>query len=133
MFNFVNDEEKSFFGGFFLLHAGIAVIILSVSAAIWLGSRAVQTADTAVLRYEEFQEIYNTTQVLNNKLCAIKAAPAEDAMFVQISKQAQIVGLQNTLNRWIGEYNAKSAMWNRALWKSQTLPYNLATTNFPCY
>ena len=40
MFNFVNDEEKSFFGGFFLLHAGIAVIILSVSAAIWLGSRA---------------------------------------------------------------------------------------------
>jgi len=83
--------------------------------------------------YEEYQEIYNTCQKLNTDLCNIKDVPDSDKMFEQFSKSQRIVNIKQTLNRWIEEYNAKSKMWNRFMWKSKGLPYQLSTTDFNCY
>ena len=83
--------------------------------------------------YEEFQEIYNTCQKLNTDLCNIKEVPESDKMFDQFSKSQRITGIRQTLNRWIEEYNGKSKMWNRSLWKSKQLPYQLSTSDFSCY
>lgn len=83
--------------------------------------------------YEEFQEIYNTCQQLNDNLCAIKDVSDTDAMFKDFSKSSQQTALRFKLNRWIQDYNAKSKMWNRSLWKSKELPYQLNTGQFTCY
>jgi hypothetical protein len=83
--------------------------------------------------YEEFQEIYNTCQKLNSDLCNIKDIPETDKMFEQFSKAQRITSTKATLNRWIEEYNGKSKMWNRSLWKSKSLPYQLSATDFNCY
>lgn len=88
--------------------------------------------DTAVQNYEEFQEIYNTTSKLNNDLCNIKKIPDDDASFNQISKSQRIFAIETNLNRWVEEYNAKSNMWGRNLWKSQTLPKELSLNQFSC-
>ena len=107
------------------------LIVLSIGGFLW--SRAVQSADTAILRYEEFHEVYNTAQKLNQDLCVLGKTPANDPMFEQFSKSQRMNGARQTMNRWVAEYNAKSAMWNRALWKSDSLPYRLESNQFPCY
>jgi hypothetical protein len=83
--------------------------------------------------YEEFQEIYNSCQKLNEDLCNIESIPDSDKMFNQFSKNQRITGIRQNLNRWIEEYNAKSKMWNKSLWKSKTLPYQLTSSEFNCY
>lgn len=83
--------------------------------------------------YEEFQTIYTTCSQLNTDLGSMRAADAKDPMFSQFSKQDRIMGLKSKLNRWIEEYNAKSNMKNRALWKSKTLPVQLSTDDFKNY
>jgi len=83
--------------------------------------------------YEEFQEMYNTCQQLNQDLCNLKEIPESDKMFTQFSKAEVINGKRQKLNRWIEDYNAKSKMWNRSMWKSKTLPYQLTTQDFSCY
>lgn len=89
--------------------------------------------ENAFLRYEEYQEIYNTCQQLNSDLCNVKDVPSEDKMFEQFSKSQRITGIKQKINRWIEDYNAKSKMWNRALWKSSKLPYQLSSSDFNCY
>lgn len=83
--------------------------------------------------YEEFQEIYNTCQKLNDDLGVIRNTPENDKMFDQFSKQQRISALDMNLNRWIQEYNAKSKMGNRSMWKSKTLPYQLSSDDFKNY
>jgi len=83
--------------------------------------------------YEEFQEIYNTCQQVNDDLGTIKDADENDKMFAQFSKTSQQTALKKKMNRWIEEYNAKSKMWNRSMWKSNTLPYQLSAKDFSNY
>ena len=83
--------------------------------------------------YEEFQEIYNSCLKLNTDLCNIKDVPETDKMFDQFSKTQRMIGIKQNLNRWIEEYNGKSKMWNRSMWKSKSLPYQLAISDFNCY
>jgi len=64
--------------------------------------------DTAFVRYEEFQEIFNTCQKLNTDLGIIKKLPDNDKMFEQFSKVQRVATLQQQLNRWVEDYNAKS-------------------------
>jgi hypothetical protein len=127
-------QEARQFGRMALwLFAGL-LLVISLFSIIWfIGSRTVQTADNAIVHYEEFQRIYNATQALNEKLCTMNKIPETDVMFKDFSKAAQMNGLRNNLNRWIQEYNAKSNMWNRSLWKSKELPYELKTSDFSCY
>jgi hypothetical protein len=104
-----------------------------VTIAAWFLNHAGDAADNAVVRYEEFQEIYNTTQKLNQDLCLIKDVPEADKMFRDFSKAERANSIRFNLNRWIGEYNAKSRMINHSLWKSKSLPYQLSTQDFSCY
>ncbi len=89
--------------------------------------------DDAVENYEEFQSIYNTCQQGNTDLCNIRGADEHDAMFQQFSKTQRIIALQANINRWVQEYDAKSKMWGRVLWKSDKLPFELSVNDFPCY
>lgn len=119
--------------GYLTLLIGVLLIVSLFSIGAFIVNRSVRVADNAVLHYEEFQEIFNTTKALNQKLCNLKSVEDADPMFKDISKAAQMNGLRNTLTRWIEEYNAKSKMWNRSLWKSESLPYQLSTADFNCY
>jgi hypothetical protein len=53
-------------------------------------------------------------------------------MFEQFYKAQRILAIKTQLNRWVEDYNAKSKMWGRALWKSNALPYQLTTQEFNC-
>jgi hypothetical protein len=111
---------------------GIAILFL-VAFFAWFCNRSVQVVDTGIVRYEEFHEIARTTEKLNTDLCQMRALPDTDKMFEQFSKAQRINAIQAQLNRWIEEYNAKSRMINRSLWKSAELPYQLNTNQFNCY
>ena len=107
-------------------------ITLSV---VGLGVRSCKKAthlENAVLVYEEFQEIYNTCSKLNTDLCNMRSLPDNDKMFEQFSKAQRILAIQTNLNRWVEEYNSKSKMWGRQLWKSNELPYQLNVNEFNC-
>jgi len=117
-----------------LIILAVVVLLLGISVTTYTCNQMKENVtDKAFIRYEEYQEIYNTCQKLNTDLCNLKDIPESDRMFEQFSKSQRTIGIKNTLNRWIEEYNAKSKMWNRALWKSKQLPYQLQTTDFNCY
>lgn len=111
----------------------LVVLFLFFSAVGTLSfvlTRSVEVVDNGIVHYEEFQEIYNTCQKINTDLGVLRQLPADDKMFSQFSKSAIIAQKQQQLTRWTEEYNAKSRMWNRALWKSKSLPYQLDATTF---
>lgn len=107
-------------------------IVLSIGGFIVHKMREATRIDTAVQNYEEYQEIYNTCVKINMDICNMKDVPETDPMFSQFSKAQRILALRTSLNRWIEEYNAKSKMWGRSLWKSGTLPYQLSNQEFNC-
>jgi len=108
-------------------------IVLSIAGFLVLKARQATHIDDAVQNYEQFQEIYNTCVKLNTDLCNMQELPADDVMFQQFSKPQRINTLKTQLNRWVEDYNAKSKMWGRALWKSSALPYQLDVNQFNCY
>jgi hypothetical protein len=110
---------------------GLGLILSIVGFGVKSCKKATHIED-AVLRYEEYQEIFNTCQKLNTDLCNMKAMPDTDPMFEQFSKGQRILQIQTNLNRWVEEYNSKSKMWGRSLWKSGSLPYQLSVNQFSC-
>lgn len=110
----------------------IAVMII-VSGIVWFFNRADKTIETGVIRYEEFQELYNTCQKLNTDLSIIQATPETDKQFEQFTKAQRINSIKQNLNRWVEDYNAKSKVWTHSLWKSNSLPYQLSVTEFSNY
>jgi len=72
--------------------------------------------------YEEFQEIYNTILDICTKIEILEKSNAEADGF---SKEERLLNLQNNLSRWVQEYNAKSRMITKNLWKNPNLPYQL--------
>jgi hypothetical protein len=95
-------------------------------------SVADQAIDAAPVRYEEYQEIYNTCEKISQDICNLKDVPATDPMFTQFSKEQRLLALRTNLNRWVNEYNGKSKMITRSLFKSGSLPYQLDTKQFSC-
>jgi len=124
-------EEERFFKRMVYWVIGL-VIVLSIGGFVVHKFREATRVDTAVLNYEEYQEIYNTCVKLNTDICNMKDVPETDPMFSQFSKAQRILALRTSLNRWIEDYNAKSKMWGRSLWKSSTLPYQLSNQEFNC-
>jgi hypothetical protein len=110
----------------------VFVIIGLISFGINKCSDATHTQD-AVIVYEEFQSVYETCVKVDSDLCSLREIPDDDKMFEQISKNQRITGLKANLNRWVNEYNAKSKMFGRSLWKSNSLPYQLNVNDFNCY
>lgn len=115
----------------------VIVLCFVVGGVAWLFSKpakiADQVIDNSLNNYEAFQEMYNTCKKLDSDLTAIRSINANDPMFSQFSQSAMIVQKQQLINRWVEEYNAKSKMWNRSMWKSSSLPYQLSTNDFPNY
>ena len=124
-------EEERFFKKMVYWVIGL-VIVLSIGGFIVHKMRESTRIDTAVQNYEEFQEIYNTCAKINTDICNMKDIPETDPMFSQFSKAQRILALRTNLNRWIEDYNAKSKMWGRSLWKSNSLPYQLSNQEFNC-
>jgi hypothetical protein len=124
-------EEERFFKRIVYWVIGL-VIVLSIGGFVVHKFREATHIDTAVLKYEEYQEIYNTCAKINTDICNMKDVPENDPMFSQFSKAQRILALRTNLNRWIEDYNAKSKMWGRALWKSNSLPYQLTNQEFNC-
>jgi hypothetical protein len=105
-------------------------LLAVISIGSWMLTKSVQIADNALLNYEQFQEIYNTCDKINTDLGTIRAVDEKDRMFDSFSKQAMLANKKQQLARWVEEYNAKSKMWNRSLWKSNSLPYQLNVNQF---
>lgn len=112
----------------------VILIVFGLSTIGFFVSKAKEATriETAVQNYEEFQEIYNTCVKLNQDLCNYKDLDENDKMFEQFSKTQRILQIKTQLNRWIEDYNAKSKMWGRSLWKSSSLPYQLTNQEFTC-
>ncbi len=111
----------------------IGVLVVISVIGFWINkAKQVTHIDDAVQNYEQYQEIYNTCIKLNTDLCNIKELPETDKMFDQFSKAQRILAIKTNLNRWVEDYNAKSKMWGRSLWKSSSLPYQLSTDQFSC-
>lgn len=125
-----DQEDVSLIKKFIWWFIGVMFV---VGAITWFLNRTERVANYAIIKYEEFQEIMNTCDKLNTDLCRIKEISENDKMFEQFSKAQRINAIQTNLNRWVEEYNAKSKMWNRSLWKSSSLPYQLSTQQFNCY
>lgn len=75
-----------------------------------------------ITSYEDFQEMYNTTQDLCQKIQVLGSSDVETKGF---SKEERLLNLNNTLSRWVQEYNAKSRMLTKNNWKNPNLPYQL--------
>jgi len=125
------DEIKIFKN----LYLWLIVIVVGLSIGGYLLNRASEAAHVkdAVIVYEEYQEIYNTCSKLNTDLCNMKSLPENDVMFEQFSKAQRVNTIKTQLNKWVEDYNAKSKMWGRSLWKSSSLPYELNVNDFNCY
>ena len=89
--------------------------------------------DDATIVYEEYQEMYNTCVKLNTDLGNMRELPETDKMFDQFSKTQRVNTIKTQLNRWVEEYNSKSKMWGKSLWKSSELPYQLDVNQFSNY
>lgn len=108
-------------------------VVFLISTVSWFLNRSVSVVETGIVRYEEFQEINNTVVKLNSDLCNMKDLPENDKMFEQFSKAQRVNTIRSQMNRWIEDYNAKSKMLNRSMWKSSELPYQLTSNQFNCY
>ena len=109
----------------------LSIVISLIGYAVSKGREATHL-DDAVQNYEHFQELYNTCSKLNTDLCNMKQLPENDKMFEQFSKAQRVLQIKTQLNRWVEEYNSKSKMWGRNLWKSNKLPYQLSNEQFSC-
>lgn len=128
-----NSEFNEGFGMGKKVILWIVGLSMVVGGIYWFFGRAEKTIDKAFIRYEEFQEIYNTCEKLNTDLCNMREMPEDDRSFEQFTKPQRINTLKTQLNRWVQDYNAKSNMWNREMWKSDKLPHQLDVNQFNCY
>lgn len=123
-------EEKKFGKKIIYWIIGLCFV---VSGIVWFFSTGQKVVETGIIRYEEFQEIYNSCSKLNTDLCNMRSLPADDVMFEQFSKPQRINTLKTNLNRWVEDYNFKSKVWTRSMWKGGKLPYQLSVNDFNCY
>lgn len=107
------------------------VALLFIAAGVaWFLTKSGRIVETGIIRYEEFQEIYNTCQKLNTDLAIIQSTPEADKQFEQFTKSQRVNSIKQNLNRWVEDYNAKSKVWTRSMWKSNSLPYQLSVNDF---
>lgn len=134
MSNFYENELKDeiSFGKKIIYWIIALSVIASIAGFFWTKTKEATHIDDAVQNYEQFQEIYNTCVKLNTDLCNYKDLPENDVMFEQFSKAQRILAIKTQLNRWVEDYNAKSKMWGRGLWRSNSLPKTLSVNDFNC-
>lgn len=89
----------------------------------------VTNPDHIISSYEEFEEMYSTCNKVCDDLRVLNNNEVDPKGF---SKAERNIALENNLNRWIREYNAKSREITRNMWKSSQLPYQLSREDFSC-
>lgn len=117
----------------YLILITFLLTVCGIGTCNYFSRKVENTTNAAIVKYEEFQLIYNTCEKLNSDLCNMKSLNEKDVMFEQFSKQQRINTLKGQLDRWINEYNAKSNLITHSLWKSNNLPYQLQSTQYKCY
>lgn len=123
-------DETRFAKKMFIWLAAFAALCSVIG---WFVTRGTSVVETGILRYEEYHEMYNTCKKIDEDLATIRAIADTDRYFASFSKEAMIAQKRQQLTRWAEEYNAKSKMWTRSIWKTDTLPYQLDVNNFPNY
>ncbi len=108
------------------------IVMFTIGIVTWLFKTSTNIVETGIVRYEEYTEIYQTCQKLNTDICNMQGMNETDKMFEQFSKAQRILSIKTQLNRWVEDYNAKSKMINRSLWKASELPYQLNLNQFNC-
>ena len=108
-------------------------VVAIVAIGGWFLTRSSETMDNAIINYEEFHVLYTTCDQINEKLMNLRAIPDDDKAFEQFSKAQQVTALKASMTKVVNDYNAKSKMWNRSLWKSGNLPYQLNANDYRGY
>ncbi len=126
----VYKDEESYVKHWIYWGIGLSII---VGAFFWLTRTSGSVIDNGIASYQEFQEIYNTCSKLNTDLGVYQSLPENDKMFEQFSKVQRTTAIKTQLNRWVEEYNGKSKMWMKSMWKSNSLPYQLSVNDFSNY
>lgn len=120
---------------------GIFLILSVVGSAFNWGSaftRRVFNPNTVVENYEWFHEAVRDAEALNQQvIAALKsrdayaemAGPSENWKFDTRTEYSRlnsvVLGLENRRTSLVAEYNARSAMMNRSLFKDRNLPEQL--------
>lgn len=79
--------------------------------------------DHIIQSYEEYENMYEACITLCSKISALESSNVNDPEF---STSERLLALQNLLDTRIGQYNAKSRMITKNMWKSKVLPYQLS-------
>lgn len=114
----------------------IVIGILVLLAGIYFGGKAIGVFDRVtepdhiINSYEEYEEMYAACEKICDDLRVLDASEVDKTS--GFSKEERIIAMEQNLNRWIREYNAKSRMITRNMWKSETLPHSLKRTDFNC-
>jgi uncharacterized membrane protein YfbV (UPF0208 family) len=116
-----------------LVVAALVVLSFTVKTCGIAEDAATSSMQNAVVSYDEYQDIKETCDKLNNDLGVIQSTPDKDPQFDQFSKAQRVNAIKMNLNRWIAEYNAKSKHIDKKWWKSSELPYELSTEQFSNY
>jgi len=73
-------------------------------------------ANRRLQNYHEFEDLYQT--IKGNKATLIMRINSGE-QFKDLAQEVMII------NDWISRYNARSRQYDRAMWKSESLPYQL--------
>lgn len=118
--------------GVLILLVILSLIFKTCSAATGVFSKVVNS-DNIIESYEEYEEMYSTCNKICDDLRVLNLTNdktySSDTGF---SKGERIIALENKINRWVREYNAKSRMFRKNMWKSRELPYQLSRNDFMC-
>ena len=86
----------------------------------------VTDANHIIYTYEEFQNSHNAILSVCQKIDNTKKLTKESAGF---SNEERVLALENKLSTLVADYNAKSKMITRQMWKSKDLPHTINELN----
>lgn len=109
----------------------LIIVLLFITVRACSVTSKIADPDNIITSYEEFESMYSTCNQVCDNIKMLKSADSKD-MESGFSKSERILALQNKLNRWIREYNAKSRHISKSLWKSKNLPHQLSIDDFNC-
>lgn len=147
--NEVREETREGMWTFWhLLPRGLLVLVVlgTLGYGLTLLFRPAQLAtrvtdpDRIISNYEWFEEAYNDCLALDSKISSTRqqivsqfeGLPKDRTQWSRQDRdawnqwQVTLNGQRSQRQNIVGEYNAKSKMITRQLWKSPTLPYQLA-------
>lgn len=129
------------FGTIILVILGLSILFITsrscgVISKITEPTNIITSHDEFESMYETCNQICDDIRVLTQFDDNIKAIDQiSKGVYIEkpaFSKEERIIALQNKINRWIREYNAKSRHISKSRWKSNSLPQQLSRSDFYC-